>query len=208
VLTHQQRIKYQATDPKNRVGLRELLMEPVQRIPRYTLLFREMLNHMAADDPQRAKILEADQIASNIAQAETDEKTKRAMIFSCLTRNIDGFPANLSSHSRKFIDCIDVQDTMGDGYSSLAASTSTPSSSLPCTLFLFDDKLVIVKRAMDKSGRALSGVDNAEKIMLTGALGARKRSGLSFKGVVDITDVVATDISGPGTKMPLGSYPI
>jgi hypothetical protein len=38
-----QRIKYSTSDPKSRVGLRELLMEPVQRIPRYTLLFRSTL---------------------------------------------------------------------------------------------------------------------------------------------------------------------
>lgn len=34
-----QRTKY-STESKNRVGLRELLMEPIQRIPRYTLMFR------------------------------------------------------------------------------------------------------------------------------------------------------------------------
>lgn len=34
-----QKVKY-SSDEKNRIGLRELLMEPIQRIPRYTLLWR------------------------------------------------------------------------------------------------------------------------------------------------------------------------
>lgn len=122
-------------------------MEPVQRIPRYTLLFRTMLKYMAPDDPQREKIVEADEIASKIALAEADEQTKRAAVFYCLTATIDGFPPDLFSNSRKFVDCIDVEDVLSDPPGSSAASTtSAPASSLHCTLFLFDDKLVIVKR--------------------------------------------------------------
>jgi protein ECT2 len=85
-------------------------MEPVQRIPRYTLLFRTMLKHMSPDDPQRPKIMEVDEIASKIAQAEADEQTKRAAIFYCLIETIDGFLPDLFSNSRRFIDCIDVED--------------------------------------------------------------------------------------------------
>ena len=51
-------------------------MEPVQRIPRYTLLFRSMVKHMNHGDPQRAKLLEADEIASKIALAEADDQTQ------------------------------------------------------------------------------------------------------------------------------------
>ena len=106
-----QRIKYSSTDVKNRVGLRELLMDPVQRIPRYTLMFRTMVKHMAPYDPQRAKLTEADEIASKIALAETDDKTKQATIMYCLSATIDEFPAWLMSHSRrKFVDCIDAED--------------------------------------------------------------------------------------------------
>ena len=35
-------------------------MDPVQRIPRYTLLFRTMIKHMAPGDPQRKKLVQAD----------------------------------------------------------------------------------------------------------------------------------------------------
>ncbi|KAF8639693.1 hypothetical protein AX17_000955 [Amanita inopinata Kibby_2008] len=190
-------IKYQSTDARNRVGLRELLMEPVQRIPRYTLLFRTMLKHMDPEDPQRVKLQEADEIASKIALAEADEETKRATILYCLSTSIDGFPPELFSSSRKFIDCIDVEDVLGDAPVSSAASATT--SSLHCTLFLFDDKLLIAKRPGngEKSGRTLAGLDDSDKVTKGGGIPSGKRkSGMTCKGVIDVTDVVATDVGG------------
>ncbi len=44
-------------------------------------MFRTMIKHMASNDPQRAKLIEADELASKIALAEPDEETKRAAIF-------------------------------------------------------------------------------------------------------------------------------
>lgn len=172
-------------------------MEPVQRIPRYTLLFRTMLKHMSPDDPQRPKIMEADEIASKIAQAEADEQTKRAAIFYCLIATIDGFPPDLFSNSRRFIDCIDVEDIITDASTSSASGSST---SLHCSLFLFDDKVVIVKRPNgEKGARLLSGLDGVEKVTKAGGIPTgKKKSGMTCKGVVDITDMVATDIGGSG----------
>ncbi|CCL98268.1 uncharacterized protein FIBRA_00262 [Fibroporia radiculosa] len=196
-----ERIKYSSTDTKNRVGLRELLMEPVQRIPRYTLMFRTMIKHMAPGDPQHAALVEADEIASRIALAETDEQTKRAAIMYCLSSSIDDFPPALVSHGRRFVDCIDVEDVLLDGPASYASAntSSQMGGNLSCTLFLFDDKLMIVKRPGngEKSGRALAGLDDPDKMAkASGRSFGKKKSGLSCKGVVDVTDVVATDIGG------------
>jgi len=160
-----------------------------------------MLKHMAPDDPQRVKIIEADEIASKIALAEADEQTKRAAVFYCLTTTIDGFPPDLFSNSRKFIDCIDVEDVISEPSASLgASSTSIAATLLHCTLFLFDDKLVIVKRPgnSDKGGKALTGLDELDKVTKGGVPTAKKKSGMSCKGVVDVTDIVATDVGGAG----------
>lgn len=181
-------------------------MEPVQRIPRYTLLFRSMVKHMYHGDPQRAKILEANEIASKIALAEADDQTKHAATMYCLGASIEGFPHGLISSRRRFIDCIDVEDVLVDASPSLSSAASINSTAsgvgaLHCTLFLFDDKLMIVKRQNgEKSGRSLAGLDDVEKFTNGSGFpkGIMKKGGLSFKGVVDITDVVATDVSGPG----------
>jgi len=172
-------------------------MEPVQRIPRYTMLFRMMIKHMDHDDPQRAKLIEADEIAGQIAMAEADEPTKRAAIFGSLISSIENFPPELFSNSRRYIDCIDVEDSWADaGASSLSVSTST-NSTLHCTLFLFDDKLVIVKRPKNEKGGALSGVDNVDKVT-KGAIPDKRRTGMSCKGVVDLTSVVIADVGDAG----------
>lgn len=177
-------------------------MDPVQRIPRYTLLFRTMIKFMAPHDPQRAKLIEADEIASKIAQAETDEQTKRAAIMYCLGATVEAFPPALISHSRKFIDCIDVEDVISDTSGPSSASTNGQAlGNLHCTLFLFDDKLVIVKRPGngEKGGRALSGLNDLDKLAKSGGLPmGLKKSGMVCKGVVDVTDVVVTDVGGAG----------
>lgn len=231
MLTLRKRTKYLTNDVKNRVGLRELLMEPVQRIPRYTLLFRQMIKLMAPDDPQRSKLMETDEIASRIALAETDDHTRNAATLSCLAASIDGFPPGLISSSRRFVDILDVDDHLvdsfgstsyGNGTSTLSsvssgASGSSSSGSLHCSLLLFDDKLMVVKRPSgDKPGRTLAGLDDVEKLA-HGGLGPTtrgrglsisiRRAGMTCKGVVDITDVAMTDCSGADIHLFLESPP-
>jgi hypothetical protein len=71
---------------------------------------------------------------------------------------------------------------------------------MPCTLFLFDDKLMIVKRPnASTSGKVLTGLDQVDKAAKNGGLPlGLKKNGMSFKGVMDITDVVATDVGDSG----------
>ena len=153
-------------------------------------------------DPQRAKLEEADDIASKIALAEADEQTKRAAIVYCLIATIDGFPPNMFSNSRRFIDCIDVEDILLEAPSSSSASSTSLVGSLHCTLFLFDDKLLIVKRPGngEKSGRVLAGLDELDKITKSGLPTGKKKNGMVCKGVLDVTDVVATDQGGAGMQ--------
>ena len=193
-------MKYSDADVKNRIGLRELLMDPVQRIPRYTMMFRNMIKRMAQDDPQRAKLVEADDIASRIALAELDDETKRGQVMYTLSSAIEGFPPALISSSRRFIECIDVEDCYCPAGGSAEEIASAGIEPLKCSLFLFDDKLMIVKRNGDKPVRALSGLNDLNKVLPKPASRpiSLKKSGLQFKGMVEITDVVATDVSTAG----------
>ncbi|KAH9077249.1 hypothetical protein EDB83DRAFT_2504476 [Lactarius deliciosus] len=193
------RIKYSSADTKNRIGLRELMMDPVQRIPRYTLMLRTMIKRMPPGDSQRAKLLEAVEVASKIALAEVDEETRRASVMFCLRTTIDGFPPGLISNSRRLIDYIDVEDTFVEGLPSMSAGGSSSTlEPLHCTLFLFDDKLMIVKRHGngEKSGQVLTGLDQLEKI----AKGSGK-NGMSCKGV-------ATDVGGADFHLYLEKPPL
>lgn len=161
---------------------------------------------MPSHDPQRAKLLEADELASKIALAEIDPQTKRASIMYCLRSTIEDFPPALVSNSRQFVDCIDVQDVLSPP-NGLTDSPSTPGggggTALHCSLLLFDDKLLIVKRPGngEKSARALSGLDNLDKVTKLTLQSAPKKTGMACKGVVEVTDVVATDVGGSGASI-------
>lgn len=171
-------------------------MDPVQRIPRYTLMFRAMTKHMAPGDPQRALLEQADEIASKIARAEMDDHTKRAAIIHTLCATVENFPPALISNKRLFIDCIDVEDHVPESHLVYGGGAGGPNVPLHCSLFLFDDKLMIVKRPGngERSGRALSGLDELEKMAKTGGLPlSMKKSGMVCKGVIEVTDIVATD---------------
>lgn len=127
-------------------------------------------------------------------------------------------PASRSrSHSRP----MSVTSTSSASIPSLASFASTASSSqlatspqghvnsviapLHCSLFLFNDKLMIVKRQSSSvSGRKVTGLDDVQKLVKTGGGVAvmDKNSGrkdkLSFRGLVDILDVIATDVGNGG----------
>ena len=178
-------------------------MDPVQRIPRYTLMFRNMIKRMAPDDPQRAKLIEADEIASRIALAELDDDTKRGQVMYTLGSTIEDFPPALISNSRRFIECIDVEDSYCPAGGSVDDIVAAGIEPLKCSLILFDDKLVILKRNENKPMTALSGLNDLNKILPKPASRpiSLKKSGLQFKGMVEITDVVATDVGGSGAPL-------
>ncbi|KAF5358949.1 hypothetical protein D9758_004743 [Tetrapyrgos nigripes] len=123
--------------------------------------------------------------------------------------SIEGFPPELISNSRCFIDCIDVEDVLLDQPLSSSASVSSSSSSLHCSLFLFDDKLLLVKRPSgDKGGRALAGLDDIDKITKSSGIpNGRKRSGMVCKGVFDVTDIAATDVGSSDFHLYLENPP-
>lgn len=96
-------------------------------------------------------------------------------------------------------------------------SPSGPSSSngnLNCTLFLFDDKLVIAKRQHPAvNGRKATGLDDLKKMMRGGGgllglahSGAHlSKDKLSFRGIVDLLDVTAVGSEAGGEETQVGS---
>jgi hypothetical protein len=147
-----------------------------------------MTSKMALSDPQRAKLIEADSLASKIALCEADEQTRRASIMFCLSQAIEGFPPKLISNNRNFLDCVDVEDHDSDDIAN-------------ASLFLFDDILVITKRHNSlNGGKVLANLDALDKP--GGSLPsvtAVKKGSMTFKGWVDLTEVTATTV-GPSNS--------
>ncbi|KAI0787216.1 hypothetical protein BC629DRAFT_1440376 [Irpex lacteus] len=187
-----ERVKYSTWDGRNRIGLRELLMEPVQRIPRYTLLFSQMIKQMPPHDPQRAKLTEARELASDIARADLDEETKRAATMYCLKASIEDFPASLWSNSRKFIDCVDCVDI-------LQTSSSLRRQMTQEQPHQGGESRVIAFVRLDEIDKVAMKVKSLS--------GGSKKPGMVYKGVVEVTDVVCTDNGGADMHIYLETPP-
>ena len=71
-----------------------------------------IMKYMPYDDPQRLKLMEADELASKVASCETDEQTKRAALMHCLERSVENFPVSyhtsLSSRQKTDSSCSPV----------------------------------------------------------------------------------------------------
>ncbi|GAC77159.1 hypothetical protein PANT_25c00006 [Moesziomyces antarcticus T-34] len=208
------RTKYSVTGIGN-TGIRDLLMEPIQRIPRYKLLIDAILTHVDARDPLRSRLHQAITLVSRIASCEADEKTQRAAILWSFSRNVESFPAELISAHRRFIDCIDVDDFPLDP-SAASSGIIAPFSGLKpihCSLFLFDDRIAVVKRSSASTcGRKRIGLDDIGKLtsqMKTFTersshaplLAQSKRPELAFRGSISLADIDAQDLGGSDLQL-------
>ncbi|PLW25958.1 hypothetical protein PCANC_25226 [Puccinia coronata f. sp. avenae] len=206
-------------DGMGRVGLRELLMEPVQRVTRYILIFEQMLKKMSSNDEARSGLLSCIAICNRLAVCELDPETIKAATMYGLARSIDHFPPILVKQYRYFIDAIDVLDIIPD--------TPNPTV-LHCTLFLFNDTIVIAKKPSNGqlTGKVLAGLDDMDRLVaamikskgtssslnsvvsgstdfFSKSLGVHntptklKKGSMRFKGLIDVHDVIVANEAGP-----------
>ncbi|CDZ96192.1 Dbl homology (DH) domain [Phaffia rhodozyma] len=224
------------TEGISNVGLRELLMEPVQRIPRYTMIWQLMIKHMSLSDPQRQKLVEATDIATAVATCEKDPHTKRMMVMMALSKSVDGFPAELINNNRDYLASVDVEDLPPEFITNSHASPASPLgniATLHSTLYLFSDRILIAKRpSAGASGRKLTGLDDVARLWRGSvapsqagssnsssamSMSSNRRSGdssdgstgkMSSKGLVGLLDLVVTDSGGGDFSVYLPYPPV
>ncbi|BGP22351.1 hypothetical protein JCM10295v2_001230 [Rhodotorula toruloides] len=182
-------------------GFKEFLAEPFQRVSRYRLMLDPIIFHLPPEDPNVEPLQIAIGILTDICSMQVDDATKRAATFWSLKETIDGFPDALVGFDREFIDCIDADEI-------IEIADSRPTT-LRCTLFLFNDKVLIAKRPSgDKPGKVHAGVDNIDRTVslyqtshlsstqasLLGSPKKLRKGVIGFRGLVDLAEVVAVDL--------------
>ncbi|XP_055333318.1 uncharacterized protein LOC129584915 [Paramacrobiotus metropolitanus] len=126
-----------AREHRGKLNLDALLIMPVQRIPRYELLIKELLKHTAEDHPDRIDLESAQNqvhelaLKINAMEAEVDEAERMMIRLKELEMYIDGLN-DLVEPNRKFLKFDMV--TMASGNMGLKKDRC---------LFLFSDLLVI-----------------------------------------------------------------
>lgn len=130
------------------VGVRELVMEPVGRIPRYSLLITSILKTMEPHNPAAEAFVRALNAVRDIGRMD-DARDSRIIRLATLCAD---WPPQLVSASMQLLDIVDAE--MVDLDSIDAEATK------PCSLILLSDRLVVVKR---KTASTLDSSIKAER---------------------------------------------
>lgn len=194
-----------STTALGNVGLRELLMEPLQRIPRYQLLIGLLLKHMPPDSIQTQRLQDASAAATIIASRRaTDDERLAAVLWSC-QRTIDRFPPELVSPHRELLGSIDVDEQGSEAPHTMfqtLGSVLGRRSKLSFALLVFSDALVLVQRHSSQPTHQILGVQEPDRLadLMRRAhlnnLPASRRTDLSFAGMINLLNVRAM---GEGT---------
>lgn len=166
--------------------LRSLIIEPVQRLPRYSLLIDNMINCLSPDDPSLGALNDARDVITDICSLQTSEGEERSTTTKRLQSIIISWPASLRPSGR-LVAAVDFYDV-------LPPYNHNTSEAIPSILLLFPDCIAILRRP-NKTSMLARGV-MAEVDRPGGASNAgsgSKREGLGhdlqFAGWIDIADV-------------------
>ena len=146
-----------------RLSLTDLLAKPHQRIPRYRLLIKRLLEHTEEDHPDFPLLRRAEEEIHELAlkisaiQKETNEIEKRQQTLRQLETSIQGLnPNDLLSPTRQLIDW------------HMVLTASGPWTRKDRCLFVFNDLLIITtinKRAAREVRRGVINVSTLQNIL-------------------------------------------
>lgn len=194
-----ERTQHSTTELGN-VGLRELMMEPLQRIPRYQLLIGHLLKHMPPHSSQTQRLQDASAAATIIASRRvTDGERLAAVLWSC-QRMIDRFPPELVSPHRELLGSIDVDELGIESPHTMIQTLHSVLGRRPkasYALLVFTDALVLVQRHSSQPTHQILGVQEPDRLadLMRSAhlsdMPTSRRTDLSFAGMINLLDVRA-----------------
>lgn len=199
-----------ATNDLGNAGLRELMIEPLQRIPRYRLLMNNLMKEMPTSSVQYQRLHEATSLAGHIASREVNNATRRAAILWSCSKVIDKFPAELATSRRELLGCIDVDEQLAETHSGMLhalGSVLGRRRTAGFSLLLLDDTLVLAQRHSHTPTHQLLRVQEPEKLVdemqaeQTRSPAPGRRHELSFAGMIDLNSVLATGLDGSQARL-------
>ncbi|PUU75447.1 hypothetical protein B9Z19DRAFT_1030955 [Tuber borchii] len=175
--------------------LRSMIIEPVQRLPRYTLLIDSIINLLAFDDPSLPKLIDAREIITEICSLQSSDKDERSKTTKRLQSIVVSWPPSLRLPGRLItaFDFLDVLPPFND----------RTSEAIPSTILLFPDRLLILRRPKHTSMQAraiMAEVDKPGGGGISNYGSGTKREGLGcdlqFAGWMDLADVKFAESDG------------
>lgn len=137
--------------------LRSLLMEPVQRLPRYSLLIDAMTNTMPASHPALKPLLKARDVVTDICALDSGEADDKDHTHSRLKDLVEGWPSRPISQGR-LITAVDVACLKPP----FRLDKQTQVSRLHMCL-VFSDNLVLLEKTPDCATSSRGFMANLDK---------------------------------------------
>ncbi|CAO3616119.1 unnamed protein product [Mucor fragilis] len=178
-----------------RKRLQDILVEPVQRISRYSMMLRDILQLTPKDHADYRGLVAACEKAREIATMADDDPTKTATLFLNLYQAIKDSPCSLINQKRSLIAHIDAIE--------IHRVTNKPTRAV--SIFLFTDKILVASRSsIDSKDIDLHQLlDNANTVCPTNSSSASllrssihhkvEKPQLKFKGWADVESIEMFD---------------
>lgn len=142
---------YNCSSVINEIGeqrLKSTLIEPVQRLPRYSLFIDNMVNLLPASHPALVSLLKARDMITDTCALDTNSFTDNTRIVSCLKNLVRDWPALFSPRGR-LISAMDVAE--------LDPPFGVSSEGHASMLLLFPEALVLLQK-IDNAAPSARGI--------------------------------------------------
>ena len=165
--------------------LRSLLIEPVQRLPRYSLFIDNMVNLLPATHPAVANLLKARDMIADICSLDHECTADTSKVTGRLSKLISGWPSTLSLRGR-LITAVDVAE-LSPPYS----VPSTVGQGQASMLLLFANCLVVVRKNEGNTMSARGVIAEVDRLgpatgVTSGDANQEQPQGLSFSSCFDL----------------------
>ncbi|KAI8379769.1 uncharacterized protein BYT42DRAFT_569974 [Radiomyces spectabilis] len=164
--------------------LSDLLAEPAQRLARYAMMLKNILECTLPSHRDYNGLTNAYAKASEVAMLADDDPTKLATMLMSLYHSIKDSPCSLINQSRSFVAHLDATE--------IHRVSNKPVRAV--TLFLFNDKLMVANRpSYNVKGIDLCdiGIHDHDPLAPSGSVSKKrgKDQSLKFRGWVDLEQV-------------------
>ncbi|KAG2232911.1 hypothetical protein INT48_006165 [Thamnidium elegans] len=176
------RVKDQSEFKRKR--LQDILVEPVQRISRYSMMLREILQLTPEEHSDFRGLKIACEKAKEIATMADDDPTKTATMFLNLYQAIKDSPCSLINQKRSLVAHLDATE--------IHRVTNKPTRAV--SLFLFTDKILVASRScIDAKEIDLEELLDNTATTTSTSLFNKNEKALKFKGWADIESIELFD---------------
>ncbi|KAL8707586.1 MAG: hypothetical protein Q9220_007427 [cf. Caloplaca sp. 1 TL-2023] len=166
--------------------LRSLLIEPVQRLPRYSLLLDNIISQLPSAHSAMTSLLKSKDILADICALENGTSAGSTRASSILRRFVQNWPSWLSPRGRLIaaIDAVQMKAPYGDS-----------SFGQDVILLLFADSLIVAQRLSGNSPTAKGILAEMDRNMTISTREVAEDVGLYFSAAVDLLKIRISESS-------------